>query len=208
MTRAHEFSDAAALDAVLHYWFDEIAPAAWFKVDPAFDAAIRARFGALHARALAGELWGWRAEASGRLAEVIVLDQFSRNLHRGSAQAFVGDGIALVLAQEAVTDGVDALLAPVRRRFLYMPYMHSESPAVQNAGLALFGSLGDADTLEHARRHRAVIAQFGRFPTRNAALGRANTPAEAAFLPGALPLGRAHGASGFDCQIAIEVGLA
>lgn len=167
---------------VLRFWFEEIEPANWWRKDPAFDATIRDRFGVLHRRALAGELYGWRASADGRLAEIVVLDQFSRNLYRDSPQAFAADGMALVLAQEAVAAGVDRLLPPERRAFLYMPYMHSESSLIHEQAVGLFAAPGLADNLAFELRHQAIISRFGRYPHRNAVLGRESTAAEIAFL--------------------------
>ena len=167
---------------VLHFWFEQSTPAQWFQKDDAFDAAIRERFGALHARAAQGELWDWRHDAASRLAEVIVLDQFSRNLLRGRPEAFAQDGMALVLAQEAVARGLDAQLTPERRAFLYMPFMHSESARMQEESVRLFTALGQANNLDYAHQHQAIVQRFGRFPHRNATLGRATTDEEAAFL--------------------------
>lgn len=167
---------------ILHFWFEQSTPAQWFQKDDAFDAAIRERFGALHARAAQGGLWDWRADAAGRLAEVIVLDQFSRNLLRGRPEAFAQDGMALVLAQEAIAQGLDARLPPERRAFLYMPFMHSESARIQAESVRLFTALGNATNLDYARQHQVIVDRFGRFPHRNAVLGRASTPEETAFL--------------------------
>jgi uncharacterized protein (DUF924 family) len=169
-------------DAVLAFWFDEIAPAQWWKLDPAFDDALRTRFGELHRRAHLGELWAWRAQPRGRLAELIVLDQFSRNLFRGSAQAFASDAMALALAQEAVAGGHDAALPVPQRVFLYMPYQHSESPVVHEQAQALFATLGMPDNLDYEMRHKAIIDRFGRYPHRNEALGRVSTAEEQHFL--------------------------
>jgi uncharacterized protein (DUF924 family) len=167
---------------VLHFWFEEATPAQHFKRDDAFDAVIRERFGAVHAAAAHGELAAWRDVASGRLAEIIVLDQFSRNLFRADARAFAADGMALVLAQEAIRAGVDRDLPPARRAFLYMPFMHSESPAVHVAAERLFRQPGLEDNYEFELKHQAIIRRFGRYPHRNHALGRASTPEEIAFL--------------------------
>ncbi|WCM92947.1 DUF924 domain-containing protein [Acidovorax sp. NCPPB 2350] len=167
---------------VLRFWFEESTPSQWFAKDAAFDTAIRARFGALHRRATQAELQGWRADAPGRLAEIIVLDQFSRNLHRGSGEAFAHDGMALALAQEALAASADAALPPEQRGFLYLPFMHSESRAIQAESVALFTRLGNAQSLDFAVRHRDIVERFGRFPHRNAALGRATTAEEADFL--------------------------
>ncbi len=169
-------------DAVLDFWFTEITPAQWWKVDAAFDAALAERFGALHAGAVQGELHAWRATPRGRLAEVIVLDQFSRNIHRGTARAFAADPMALALAQEAVAGGHDAVLPPIERGFLYMPWMHSESRAIHAQAVVLFTRLGDEGSLRFEKAHQAIIERFGRYPHRNAILGRASTLEEMQFL--------------------------
>ena len=122
-------------DTVVDFWFAELTPAQWWRVDAALDETIRTRFGAVHRAAGAGELACWRETAHGRLAEVIVLDQFSRNLYRGSAAAFAGDGMALVLAQEAVRAGADQALPVARRAFFYLPWMHSESLRLHDEAL-------------------------------------------------------------------------
>jgi uncharacterized protein (DUF924 family) len=169
-------------DEILSFWFDEIAPAQWWRADPAFDSQVRQRFSAAHEAAVAGELWAWRGTAEGRLAELIVLDQFSRNLHRDTPRAFAADAMALALAQEAVAGGHDQALPVARRAFLYMPYMHSESRAVHAVAERLFASPGLEPNRESGLRHRAVIERFGRYPHRNAILGRASTAEEVAFL--------------------------
>jgi len=171
-----------AIDAVLQFWFEESFPRQWFQKDDDFDAEIRKRFGKLHAQAVSGELSGWRASAGGRLAEIIVLDQFSRNLHRVSPQAFAYDGMALVLAQEAVAAGADRQLSSSERAFLYMPYMHSESAVVHEEAVRLFSQPGLESNLDFELKHKAIIDRFGRYPHRNAVLGRDSTDAELAFL--------------------------
>jgi uncharacterized protein (DUF924 family) len=167
---------------VLDFWFVECRPAQWWKADPAFDALIVQRFGDLHGSALLGELFGWRVDAPGRLAEVIVLDQFSRNLFRGGARAFAADAMALVLAQEAVAQGLDQALPPPQRAFLYMPYMHSESRRVHQEAERLFAALGIENHHRYELLHKAIVDRFGRYPRRNAALGRVSTAEEEAFL--------------------------
>lgn len=167
---------------ILHFWFVETQAAQWWKVDPAFDVLIAQRFSDLHARAAQGELVRWRSSAEGRLAEVLVLDQFSRNLHRGTPGAFAQDGMALVLAQEAVAGGADLSLPALQRSFVYMPHMHSESRAVHEQALALFTALGNENTLQFEQRHKAIIDRFGRYPHRNAILGRASSAEELVFL--------------------------
>ena len=167
---------------VLAFWFAEIRPEQWWKVDPGFDARVRQRFGALLARAAAGELWRWRDAPEGRLAEVIVLDQFPRNIHRGTPGAFAHDAMALVLAQEAVRTGALAALSPVQRSFLLLPYMHSESAEVHVEAEALYRAHAPVENLDFELRHKAIIDRFGRYPHRNAILGRESTPEEADFL--------------------------
>ena len=175
-------TDAAGSDAVLRFWFEEIEPAQWWRKDGGFDRLIATRFGALHAAAAQGELSGWRATPQGRLAEVIVLDQFSRNLHRDSPRAFACDGMALVLAQEAVSAGADTALPAAQRAFLYMPWMHSESAAIHRAAVELFSAPGMENNLDFELRHKAIIDRFGRYPHRNAVLERTSTAEELAFL--------------------------
>ncbi|MEK8051767.1 DUF924 family protein [Ideonella sp. DXS22W] len=169
-------------EALLHFWFSETTPAQRFRVDPDFDALIARRFGATVDAAAAGELWAWRATPQGRLAEVVALDQFPRNMHRGTPRAFACDGIALVLAQHAVAAGADAAVPPEQRAFFYLPYMHSESRAIQAESERLYRALGHDNHLDYAIRHRVIVDRFGRFPHRNAILGRASTDEELAFL--------------------------
>jgi uncharacterized protein (DUF924 family) len=172
----------AAPQAVLQFWFHDIAPAQWWQVDPAFDRLVEQRFGALHRQAVQCELFDWRADPRGRLAEVIVLDQFSRNLFRGDRRAFEADPLALALAQEAVAAQADAALAAEERAFLYMPYMHSESRRIHEVAETLFRLHTPKHHHDFELRHRAVVERFGRYPHRNAALGRESTPEELAFL--------------------------
>ena len=169
------------IEEVLSFWFEQNGPKRWWTRDPQFDAEIRSRFGALHGRAVLGELHGWRDTPEGRLAEIIVLDQFSRNLYRDDARAFAADGMALALAQEAVRVGADQAVPPVQRQFFYMPYQHSESRNPRVA-LGLFESLEDPESLDFERRHKAIIDRFGRYPHRNEVLGRPSTDEEIAFL--------------------------
>ncbi|MBD5801861.1 hypothetical protein AZOA_12860 [Azoarcus sp. Aa7] len=166
----------------LEFWFDELSPAQWWKKDAAFDRMIAERFGDVHAQAARGELFEWRETPAGRLAEVIVLDQFSRNMFRDSAAAFACDGMALVLAQEAIAAGAEQALRPVERSFLYMPFMHSESQRIHEIAVQLFERNGIPDNLVFELRHKAIIERFGRYPHRNAVLGRESTPDEVDFL--------------------------
>ncbi|MFO1251365.1 MAG: DUF924 family protein [Inhella sp.] len=168
--------------AVLRFWFEECQPAQWWKVEAGFDAEIARRFGELHRRAAAGELSAWRATPAGRLAEILVLDQFSRNLFRGQARAFAQDAMALVLAQEALAAGAAEALPEAARQFLLLPLMHSESSAVHEQAEPLFARYGTPGTQDFERRHADIVARFGRYPHRNELLGRPSTPEELAFL--------------------------
>ncbi len=165
-------------ESVLNFWFEEIAPKQWWARSDDFDQLIESRFGALHRVAAQCELYDWRETASGRLAEIIVLDQFSRNIYREQPQAFVCDALALGLAQTAVAVEADHELAVERRAFLYMPYMHSESPLIHTLAVSLFSALGMEDNLNFELRHKEVIDRFGRYPHRNTLLGRTSTPQE------------------------------
>ena len=144
-------------EQLLHFWFNEVEPAQWWKVDSTLDARIADRFADLHTAAVAGELYAWRTHSRGRLAEVLVLDQFSRNLFRGEARAFAADPLALVLAQEAVAGVHDMNPSPDERGFLYMPYMHSESRLVHKEAERLFRLLGREDNLNFELRHKAIV---------------------------------------------------
>lgn len=172
-----------AAAAILDFWFHETSPSNWFTSSPDFDALLRTRFGEVHAAAARCELSAWRATPEGRLAEVIVLDQFSRNIHRATPQAFASDAVALALAQEAVRQGDDQRLpTPSHKAFLYMPCMHSESALVHQDALRLFAQPGMEDNLRYEEMHWRIIERFGRYPHRNAVLGRVSTPEEIAFL--------------------------
>ncbi|MDX8392784.1 MAG: DUF924 family protein [Mariprofundaceae bacterium] len=174
--------DMISPNDVLDFWFEEIEPAQWWMKDSVFDAAIGQRFGATHHAAMQGELEIWRAQPEGRLAEIIVLDQFSRNIYRDSAMAFAYDGTALILAQEALRLRADEQVAVERRAFFYMPYMHSESPMIHATAAELFTRLGAEHNYEFELKHKAIIDRFGRYPHRNALLSRKSTPEEIEFL--------------------------
>lgn len=167
---------------IIEFWFSEIKAESWFKKDAVFDQLLSSRFGALIQSASQAELYTWRDSAEGRLAEVIVLDQFSRNVFRDTPKAFGSDPLALALAQEAVASGVDQQLEPEKRTFLYMPYMHSESLVIHDQAVDLFTKSGNERTLDFEMRHREIIEKFGRYPHRNKILGRASTVAEIEFL--------------------------
>jgi len=166
---------------VLAFWFDELTTAQWWSFDASVDAEIKERFGSLHARLTKNVELGWLMAPQNILAAVIVLDQFSRNLHRGAIEAFMQDMVARALAATAIDAEFDVLLSVEQRHFLYMPFMHSEDRADQERSVALFTGLGK-DQVMHAMQHKAIIDQFGRFPKRNAALGRDSTPEEEAHM--------------------------
>ena len=168
--------------SILHFWFEELTAKQHFVKDATLDETIRARFGDTLEAAAQRELFGLRATAAGRLAEIIVLDQFSRNVYRDTPRAFAQDALALVLAQELVACRLDSSLPAAQRVFAYMPYMHSESALVHTQAVALFTQLGIPDNLNYELRHKAIIDRFGRYPHRNAILGRASSAEELAFL--------------------------
>lgn len=174
--------NAGGPETVLRFWFEELEPAQWWKKDAELDREIERRFGEEHAMATRGELDPWRDTPEGRLAEIIVLDQFSRNIHRDTPLAFAFDGMALVLAQEALRAGADRQVALERRAFFYMPYMHSESKAVHEVAVEVFSRPGAEFNYEFELKHKAIIDRFGRYPHRNTILGRASTPEEIEFL--------------------------
>ena len=179
-------SDVSAQE-VLDFWFSPEVEPNHFSKDDAFDQLIRDRFGPTHAAAIEGALESWRENAAGSLALVIVLDQFPRNMFRDDARAFASDEQARQVASAVIDQGQDQQLSPGERVFLYMPFMHGESLEVQDRSVALYQALGIENNLNYAEAHRDVISQFGRFPHRNAILGRSSTPEEEAYLaqPGA-----------------------
>ena len=168
--------------AILDFWFDEQTQPVWFAKNHQFAARIRERFGVVWQRAVAGECWLWRDTVHGRLAEIIVLDQFSRNLWRDDARAFAQDDMALVLAQEIVKQTGFEQLTVDERKFAIMPMMHSESAVIHEAAAPLFKRYTDAVTVDFGVQHQAIIERFGRYPHRNTALGRASSTEEDAFL--------------------------
>lgn len=172
----------ATPDDVLGFWFGECTPAQWFAKDDGFDATLRARFGALHEEAAAGGLGDWEGTADGRMALLLLLDQMSRNLYRGDPRAFAQDARARDVARRAIAAGDHVFAPPQRCTFLFLPFEHSEDLADQLWSEALFRALGDAELDDYAKRHRVIVERFGRFPHRNAALGRASTAEELSFL--------------------------
>jgi len=167
---------------ILDFWFNPEHQSLWFSKSDTFDQKIRQNFSKVHAQAVQAELWSWRKTADGRLAEIIVLDQVSRNLYRDQPLAFAQDGLALALAQEAISLNLDAQLNPEQRSFLYMPFMHSESKMMHEFALKLFQRLGNPVNLDYEKRHKKIIERFGRYPHRNKILGRESTPEELEFL--------------------------
>jgi uncharacterized protein (DUF924 family) len=168
---------------VVSFW-RAAGPQRWFETDEAFDRTITTKFLTLHEAAARGELAAWEVDAAGALALVILLDQFSRNLFRGSARAFASDRLACEVASRAIAHGFDRQTDEVMRPFFYLPFMHSEALADQDRCVAFYEALGDADGAKYAIIHRDIIAKFGRFPHRNRMLGRDTTPAEQEFLEG------------------------
>lgn len=190
----------SAAAEVLLTWFDTDDATAiatpkmdrWFKPDPAFDAALGERFGALIDEGVRGALAAWEDTPGSSLALVVLLDQFSRNIHRGSSRAYAADPAALALAERMVARGDDRRVSWLARSFVYLPFEHAESLAAQDRGVALFAALAaeapaglaklGETFVDYAQKHRAVVARFGRFPHRNAELGREDTAEESEFL--------------------------
>ncbi|MCW3837674.1 DUF924 family protein [Sphingomonas canadensis] len=173
--------------AVLGFWFDLVMPEQRFAKSAALDAEISTLFGGLREQVVESGAAAWRGDPETLLAAIILIDQFGRNIHRGSARAFAADPLALELARAALAKGWDAGMRAEQRQFLYLPFMHAEDPEAQAECVRLFEALGDPEPLAFARDHQAVIRRFGRFPGRNAALGRESTAEERAYLsqPGA-----------------------
>lgn len=167
---------------VLNFWFNEIEPKQWWTKDDELDRLITDKFQATHDAAASGELSSWQETASGRLAEIIVLDQFSRNIYRDTPSAFAFDRQALELAKAAIMMRAQQSLEPRQRAFLYMPFMHSESALIHETAIELFSEPGLEYSLEFELRHKEIIDRFGRYPHRNEILGRKSTIEEMRFL--------------------------
>jgi len=167
---------------VLAFWFEESQPEQWFKTDAAFDAAVRSRFLELHKRLATPLREELHSDPQSALATVIVLDQMSRNMFRGTPLAYASDALALAIAQDAIARGVDRRLTEEQRIFLYLPFEHAEDRRTQARCVELMASLDDPELGQWAEAHRAIIDRFGRFPHRNAILGRTSTPEELQFL--------------------------
>lgn len=167
---------------ILHFWFEEIDPSQHWAKDDEFDRLLIRKFSDVHYSAARCELFEWRNNAQGRLAEIIVLDQFSRNMFRGTPLSFAYDGLALALSQEAIAAGADKMLSQVERSFLYMPFMHSESLKIHEVAVGLFRKNGIQSNLDFEIRHKKIIERFGRYPHRNSIMGRESTKEELEFL--------------------------
>ena len=176
-------SGEATPDAVVAFWRDA-GPDKWFKKDDAFDAEVRRRFLPSYQAAAAGRLSQWEETPEGALALTVLLDQFPRNMFRGSPRVYTADDTARAVAERAIGRGFDKQVARELRRFFYLPFMHSENPADQDKCVALARDYGDEQLLKYAEQHADIIRRFGRFPHRNAILGRATTSDEQAFLDG------------------------
>ena len=176
----HKMADN--FEEVIKFWFEETTPKQHYAKDDEFDNLIKKRFGALHTKATTGELKGWRNSPSGCLAEIIILDQFSRNIYRDMPESFAHDYLAVNLAEDAITKGFDEKLETNQRGFLYLPFMHSESKDIHEKAVKLFSTKGLEMNLEFELKHKVIIDRFGRYPHRNKILGRESTPEEIDFL--------------------------
>jgi len=167
---------------VLHFWYHELEPKQWWKRDDAVDRVVISRFSALYEQVADAIPESWLVTPEGRLAAIIVLDQFPRNMFRGSTKTFMTDAMALALAEETIEAGLEKELTQQECSILYMPFQHSEDRDVQERSVALFEALGDVIQLDFARKHKTIIDRFGRFPHRNEILGRASSKQELEFL--------------------------
>lgn len=167
---------------VIDFWFNPEHRPLWFEKNNDFDQKICAKFTQIHDRATRAELWDWRDRPLGRLAEIIILDQFSRNIFRNQPQAFAYDNMALLLAQEAILLQQDQDVSVEQRFFFYLPFMHSESPLIHQTAIKLFEKLGNPTYLDFEKKHKMIIDRFGRYPHRNAILGRISSEEELQFL--------------------------
>ena len=173
---------------VIDFWFEELSPNQWFEKDLNLDLRMQERFITLHTSVVAGECSSWRNEPMGRFTEILVIDQFSRNIYRDDPRAFIYDPMALALAQEAIRGDYHRNFAPKFKQFLYMPYMHSESNMIHNSAMLLFSEPGLEESFDFELKHKSIIERFGRYPYRNEILGRTSTPAEIEFLKQKDPL--------------------
>ena len=169
---------------IINFWFKEIPTKSWFVKDTDFDSLLIDRFSAVHEKACKCELQPWRETPHGRLAEIIILDQFSRNMFRDTPKAFSSDSLALALSQEAVFYKANEKLTSSEKSFLYMPFMHSESLEIHNMAVKLFSEPGLEGNLDFEIKHKSIIERFGRYPHRNEILNRESTDKELGFLKG------------------------
>jgi len=170
------------LDDIIKFWFEDIEQSKWWVKDFDFDQLIYDKFSAVHHAANACELFAWRDTAKGRLAEIIVLDQFSRNMYRDTPRSFASDSLALALAQEAIAVGADKNLTNIERNFLYMPFMHSESLTIHEVAVSLYADNGIESSIDFENKHKVIIERFGRYPHRNKILSRNSSNVEIEFL--------------------------
>jgi len=175
-------SDKIDPSEIIKFWFEDIDSSLWWQKDLEFDALIKERFAQVHQQAIAGELYLWRETAEGRLAEIIILDQFSRNMFRDKKEAFSQDSLALILAQEAINSGIDKQLSKVQCSILYLPFMHSESIIIHNLAEQLYKKLAMPGSYDFELKHKLIIERFGRYPHRNEILKRTSTKDEITFL--------------------------
>jgi len=167
---------------ILKFWFEETPSKLWWSANPDFDKTITHRFESTLQQAITGELFDWRQDPKGRLAEVIVIDQFARNIYRNTPLAFAHDALALVLAQEAIAASANQSLSSIERSFLYLPFMHSESKTIHTWAEKLYRENDLPDNYQFELKHKAIIDRFGRYPHRNQILGRTSTVEELEFL--------------------------
>lgn len=167
---------------ILKFWFEELESKSWWVKDSKLDDSIKSRFGTVHSSATLGELYSWRQTPQGALAEIIVIDQFSRNIYRGTAKSFAHDSQALTLAQIAIEKGFNSQLSQVEQQFLYLPFMHSESKLIHEEAVKLYSQLEQGYGYDFELKHKAIIDRFGRYPHRNSILGRQSTQEEIDFL--------------------------
>ena len=177
-----EISDKKDIESVIDFWFKETTSEQKFKKDDVFDKLVKSKFGGMYWKILNRETESWQKTPEGRLAEVIVLDQFARNMFRGDKQSFAADELALSLSRDALEAGADRQLPEEQKHFLYMPYMHSESKEVHEEALKIFTERSNKDFLKYEIEHKKIIDRFGRYPHRNEVLERESTPEELEFL--------------------------
>ena len=175
-------SSQERIDEIVRFWFEELSPEDWYRKDSSIDAEIGARFGGIYDALKSHVSKDWLGTPQGYLAAILVLDQFPRNMFRDDPRAFATDAEALALAKRAIAEGVDMRLPHDKRAFIYLPFQHSEDSADQARSIELFTALGIPSNLDFALRHKAIIDRFGRFPHRNAVLGRVSTEEESDFL--------------------------